>query len=132
MMSAPSDSDRLVPDSSNMTSRQMTGLACYYHKREFQSQVQTFFAKDEELEAAIEAAQKKAKDIPGNGEHYFCGSSLYYLDQNKELIVQNTLDCPIALVGQNIGINAGATTIPLRKVPTPLSIILSHRRAEPI
>ena len=115
MMSAPSDSDRLVPDSSNMTSRQMTGLACYYHKREFQSQVQTFFAKDEELEAAIEAAQKKAKDIPGNGEHYFCGSSLYYLDQNKELIVQNTLDCPIALVGQNIGINAGATTIPLRK-----------------
>jgi len=115
MMSAPSDSDRLVPDSSNMTSRQMTGLACYYHKREFQSQVQTFFAKDEELEAAIDAAQNKAKDIPGNGEHYFCGSSLYYLDQNKDLIEQNTLDCPIALIGQNIGINAGATTVPLRK-----------------
>ena len=115
MMSAPSDSDRLVPDSSNMTSRQMTGLACYYHKREFQSQVQTFFAKDDELEAAIDAAQKKAKDIPGNGEHYFCGSSLYYLDQNKDLIEQNTLGCPIALVGQNIGINAGATTVPLRK-----------------
>lgn len=115
MMSAPSDSDRLVPDSSNMTSRQMTGLACYYHKREFQSQVQTFFAKDEELEAAIEAAQNKAKDFPGNGEHYFCGSSLYYLDQNKDLIEQNTLDCPIALIGQNIGINAGATTVLLRK-----------------
>lgn len=115
MMSAPSDSDRLVPDSSNITSKQMTGLACYYHKREFQSQVQTFFANDEELESAISAAQDKAIDIPGNGEHYFCGSSLYYLDQNKDLIEHSTLDCPIALIGQNIGINAGATTIPLRK-----------------
>lgn len=32
LMSAPSDSDRLVPDSSDLTSKQMTGLACYYHK----------------------------------------------------------------------------------------------------
>lgn len=115
MMSAPSDSDRLVPDSSNITSKQMTGLACYYHKREFQSQVQTFFANDEELDAAISAAQKKAMGIPGNGEYYFCGSSLYYLDQNKELIVKNTLDLPVALIGQNIGINAGVTTVPLQK-----------------
>jgi hypothetical protein len=115
MMSAPSDSDRLVPESSNLTSRQMTGLACYYHKQEFQSQVQTFFATDEELESAISAAQDKAIGVPGNGEHYFCGSSLYYLDQNKDLIEHSTLDCPIALIGQNIGINAGATTVPLRK-----------------
>ena len=115
LMSAPSDSDRLVPDSSNMTSRQMTGLACYYHKRELQSQVQTFYANNEELEAAIDAAQTKASGLPSNGGHYFCGSALFYLDQNKELIAQNTLDCPIALIGQNIGINAGATTIPLRK-----------------
>ncbi len=115
LMSAPSDSDRLVPDSSDKTSRQITGMACYYHKRELQSQVQTFYANDEELADAIESAQAKALDVPGNGEHYFCGSALYYLDQNKELIVQNQLGCPIALIGQNIGINAGATTIPLRK-----------------
>ena len=114
LMSAPTDSDRLVPDSSDMTSRQMTGMACYYHKRELQSQVQTFYANDEELAEAIEAAQTKALDVPGNGEHYFCGSSLFYLDQNKETIKQNDYDCPIALVGQNIGINAGATTLPLR------------------
>ena len=114
LMSAPTDSDRLVPDSSDMTSRQMTGMACYYHKRELQSQVQTFYANDEELADAIEAAQTKAGSVPGNGEHYFCGSSLFYLDQNKETIKQNDYDCPIALVGQNIGINAGATTLPLR------------------
>lgn len=115
LMSAPSDSDRLVPDSSDLTSKQKTGLACYYHKRELQSQVQTYYANNEELENAISAAQKKAKSLPGNGEHYFCGSSLFYLEQNKEAIVQNGYDCPVALVGKNIGINAGVTTIPLRK-----------------
>lgn len=114
LMSAPTDSDRLVPESSDMTSRQMTGMACYYHKRELQSQVQTFYADDDELANAIEAAQTKALAFPGNGEHYFCGSSLFYLDMNKEVIDHNEYDCPFALVGQNIGINAGATTLLLR------------------
>lgn len=115
LMSAPSDSDRLVPDSSDITSKQMTGLACYYHKKTLQSQVQTFFAPDNELKAAIDTARNKAKDVPGNGEHYFCGSSMFYLADSKEQIMQSNYDCPIALVGQNIGINAGATTVPLRK-----------------
>lgn len=115
LMSAPTDSDRLVENSSDMTSRQMTGMACYYHKKTFQSQVQTFYATNEELFDAIQAAQTKASAVPGNGEHYFCGSSLYYLEQNKETITENDYDCPIALVGRNIGINAGNTTIPLSK-----------------
>ena len=115
LMSAPTDSDRLVENSSDMTSRQMTGMACYYHKKTFQSQVQTFYATNEELVDAIQAAQTKASAVPGNGEHYFCGSSLYYLEQNKDTIAENDYDCPIAIVGRNIGINAGNTTIPLRK-----------------
>lgn len=115
LMSAPSDSDRLVPDSSDLTSKQMTGLACYYHKRELQSQVQTFYAPDKELASAIEAARQKASALPGNGEHYFCGSSLFHLKDNVNQIENSGLDCPVALIGQNIGINAGATTIPLRK-----------------
>ena len=130
LMSAPTDSDRLVPDSSDMTSRQMTGMACYYHKRALQSQVQTFYANDEELSDAIEAAQTKASYVPGNGEHYFCGSSLFYLDQNKETIEQNDYDCPIALVGQNIGINAGATTLPLRNDFTENILIFGTNKEE--
>ena len=114
LMSAPSDSDKLVPESSDMTSRQLTGMACYYHKRELQSQVQTFYATDEELADAIHSAQEKATNVPGNGELYFCGSSLFYLDNNKEAINQSNSDCPIALVGQSIGIHAGATTLSLR------------------
>lgn len=130
LMSAPVDSDRLVPDSSDMTSRQMTGMACYYHKKTLQSQVQTFFANDEELANAIEAAQTKALDFPGNGEHYFCGSSLFYLDQNKDAIAQSDYDCPIALVGQNIGMNAGATTLPLRNDFTENILIFGVNKEE--
>lgn len=114
MMSAPSDSDRLVPDSSSLTSKQRVGLACYYHKRELQSQVQTFFANDQELESAISAAQEKAGAFAGNGGHYFCGSSLFYLSEDKSIIDNSTEGCPVSLIGRNIGINAGATTIPLR------------------
>ena len=55
--------------------------------------------------------QKKAESLPGNGEHYFCGSSLFYLEHEKETIAQSDYDYPIALVGQNIGINAGSKTI---------------------
>ena len=61
LMSAPSDSNRLVPDSSDLTAKQATGLACYYHKKELKGQVQTFYASDDELEMAILSAQKKAE-----------------------------------------------------------------------
>ena len=115
LMSAPNDSERLVPDSSNLTSRQMTGLACYYHKRGFQSQVQTFYATNDELESAITAARTKSADVASNGGYYFCGSSLFYLEEDKKQIAQNNIDCPVAFVGHNIGINADTTTIPLRR-----------------
>lgn len=115
LMSAPSDSDRLVPDSSSLTSKQMTGLACYYHKQELQSQVQTFYATDEELESAISAAQRKAEGYPGNGEHYFCGSARYYLEDTMALLEKMHFETPIAIVGQNIGIKAELTAIPLRR-----------------
>lgn len=114
LMSAPSDSDKLVPDSSDMTSVQMTGMACYYHNKVLESQVQTFFATEEELDDAIAKAQNKAKNNSGNGEHYFSGSAQFYLEQDIDKVEQNKLDSPVALIGRNIGINAGGTTIPLR------------------
>lgn len=114
LMSAPSDAEKLVPDSGGMTSRQVTGLACYYHKKALQSQVKTFFATDEELAAVIESARNKAAVVPGNGQHYFCGSSMFYLADCKKYVTESNADCPVAAVGQNIGINVGATLLPLR------------------
>lgn len=116
MMSAPGDSERLVPDSSTKTSRQMTGLACYYHDKTFQAQTQTFFATDEELAAAKQASQKKAADVPSNGEHYFAGSEVIRLnDDEKNLIA--ALDAPNiqAVIGHSINIKGGFTAMPLRR-----------------
>ena len=115
LMSAPSDSNRLVPDSSDLTARQATGLACYYHKKELKGQVQTFFASDDELESAIQSAQKKASEIKGNGEAYFNGSALYSLSEDAvDLLTSLNNRYPTALVGKNIGLKGSITSIPLK------------------
>ena len=116
LMSAPSDSNRLVPDSSDMTAKQSTGLACYYHKKDFVGQVQTFYAKDEELENAIQAAQEKAEGLPGNGEAYFCGSTVYSLTEDElKLLSDPRLKNPTALVGRRIGLKSSNVAIELRE-----------------
>lgn len=117
LMSAPDDANKLVPDSGEITSKQLTGIACYYHKLELQSQVRTFFAPDEELDAAIEKAQKKAELFPGNGEHYFCGSSKYYLkeDLREQLPDKSMGDCVTARIGRTIKVDSTTAIIPLRK-----------------
>ena len=63
-------------------------------------------------------------------ENIISGSALYYLGQNKETIEQNEYDCPIALIGQNIGINAGATTLPLRNDFTENILIFGTNKEE--
>ena len=115
LMSAPSDSNRLVPDSSDMTAKQSTGLACYYHKKELMGQVQTFYATDDELEAAIQSAQKKASKIKGNGEAYFNGSAIYAITEEEVQFLSSAgIKYPTALVGINIGLKGNGTAIPLK------------------
>ena len=114
LMSAPSDAERLVPDSSDLTSKQMTGLACYYHKKELQSQVQTFFAPNDELKAAIDAAKQKAAALPGNGEHYFSGSSMFTIDEKeKNRFFDADTKYPTAFIGHDIGMKSELTAITL-------------------
>lgn len=116
LMSAPRDSERLVPDSSDLTSKQMTGLACYYHKLVFQGQTQTFYATDEELLSAIQAAREKSSSLPGNGEYYFDGSEVLYLNAvEKDKIQAMETRYPFAAIGHNVSINSTLTTIPLRE-----------------
>lgn len=116
LMSAPSDSNRLVPDSSDMTAKQQTGVACYYHKKELQNQVQTFYAPDEDLEHAISLSQQKAKNYKSNGAAYFCGSSIFQFEEkDKAELERVTISKPISFVGKNIGINGDFTKIVLKK-----------------
>jgi len=116
LMSAPSDSNKLVPDSSDMTAKQATGLACYYHKKDFIGQVQTFYANDDELEQAIDAAQKKASNIESNGGAYFCGSSKYSFSVSDVAYLKHESKItPIAIIGKAIGLKGNPLQIILRK-----------------
>lgn len=116
LMSAPADSNLLVPDSSDLTEKQPVGECCYYHKKGLVSHVQSFFATDEELQEAIFASQLKAKDNVSNGGAYFRGSAMYWLeDEDKELIEKASTKTPIATVGHNIGLNSLLTAIKLQQ-----------------
>lgn len=116
LMSAPSDSDRLVPDSSELTAKQPTGQCCYYHKKELQAQLQTFYATDEELEAAIAKAQHKAANSKGNGGAYFKGSDVFSLnDDELAAIRQDSAMMPIVAVGRNIGMKQMQIRIMLQR-----------------
>lgn len=108
------DSNILVPNSSDMTSKQPTGQCCYYHKKELVSQVQTFYAEEDELESAISASQKKSTRFTSNGGAYFCGSDMFWLDdKEKAAIIQTTTKYPIAAIGHNIGLKGDITTVKL-------------------
>lgn len=118
LMSAPADSNRLVPDSSDLTEKQPTGECCYYHKKQLMAHVQTFYARDEELQSAINASQRKAQGNISNGGAYFRGSEQFFLEEREgdiRRIMQSSLKCPVAALGHNIGLNADLTTVKLQR-----------------
>lgn len=131
LMSAASDSNKLVPDSDKLTSKQPTGQACYYHKRELQSKVQTFYATDEELANAIEKARDKSTTKQSNGEAYFSGSSIYHL-QTEDLQSAKTQSygAPVATVGRSIGLNQQSTAITLTQDFSENIIVWGANRQE--
>ena len=116
LMSAPADSNLLVPDSSDLTEKQAVGEFCYYHKKGLVAHVQSFFATDEELAEAIFASQLKAKNNASNGGAYFRGSAMYWLENDeKENIQKASEKTPIAAIGHNIGLGSLLTTIKLQR-----------------
>lgn len=131
LMSAASDSNKLVPDSDKLTSKQPTGQACYYHKRELQSKVQTFYATDEELADAIEKAREKSTTKQSNGEAYFSGSSIYHL-QTEDLQSAKTQSygAPVATIGRSIGLNQQSTAITLTQDFSENIIVWGANRQE--
>lgn len=116
MLSAPRDSDKLVPDSSPLTSRQTMGISCFYHNNTLQSQLKGFFAENDELKAVIESIKKKSANCPSNGGRYFCGSAKYYLDDIdwRDGYESMPEDGICAVIGQTIKVHSRTLTIPIR------------------
>lgn len=107
-----SDSNILVPNSSDLTGKQPPLQFCYYHKKELVSQVKTTYADENELEFAIKASQIKSSNFTTNGGTYFCGSEIFWLDEKeKTAIIQASTKFPIAAIGHNIGLKGDITAI---------------------
>lgn len=111
---APSDSDRMVPGSSDITATQTTGQI-YYHHVDYQQQFQSFYINKEEAEKLISAAMAKAESHKSNGEFYFSGSQLFNL--NSELLENNRKisKVPVVYLGKSIDLKQKDISINLRE-----------------
>lgn len=111
---ASTDSDRMVPGSSDITSMQTTGQI-YYHHVEEQQQFQAFYTPREDAEKLVEQSKEKAKDHKSNGEFYFNGAQVFtfeteVLKENKKIS-----KIPVAYLGKSIDLKQKDVCINLKE-----------------
>lgn len=102
---AQTDSERLVPNSSTITSELSTGQI-YYHHVDEQVKFQAYYTDKEAAGKLMAAIVEKAKDHKSNGEFYFNGAQMFYLDESvKEQILSVKGKSPVAFLGKAIDIS---------------------------
>lgn len=102
---AQTDSERLVPNSSAITSDLSTGQI-YYHHVDEQVKFQAYYTDKEAAEKLMAAIVEKAKDHKSNGEFYFNGAQMFYLDESvKEQMLAVKGKSPVAFMGKAIDIS---------------------------
>lgn len=102
---AQTDSERLVPNSSNITSELSTGQI-YYHHVDEQVKFQAYYTDKEAAEKLMAAIVEKAKGHKSNGEFYFNGAQMFYLDESVKEQIQNVKGkSPVAFMGKAIDIS---------------------------
>ena len=102
---AQTDSERLVPNSSAITSELSTGQI-YYHHVDEQVKFQAYYTDKEAAEKLMAAIVEKAKDHKSNGEFYFNGAQMFYLDEAvKEQMQAVKGKSPVAFMGKAIDIS---------------------------
>lgn len=102
---AQTDSERLVPNSSAITSELSTGQI-YYHHVDEQVKFQAYYTDKEAAEKLMAAIMEKAKDHKSNGEFYFNGAQMFYLDEAvKEQMLAVKGKSTVAFMGKAIDIS---------------------------
>ena len=102
---AQTDSERLVPNSSAITSELSTGQI-YYHHVDEQVKFQAYYTDKEAAEKLMAAIVEKAKDHKSNGEFYFNGAQMFYLGESvKEQMLAVKGKSPLAFMGKAIDIS---------------------------
>lgn len=112
---AQTDSERLVPNSSAITSELTTGQI-YYHHVDEQVKFQAYYTDKETAEKLMGAIVEKAKDHKSNGEFYFNGAQMFYLDEGVKEQIQNVKGkSPVAFLGKAIDISQKDLFVKLNK-----------------
>lgn len=112
---AQTDSERLVPNSSAITSELTTGQI-YYHHVDEQVKFQAYYTDKEAAEKLMGAIVEKAKDHKSNGEFYFNGAQMFYLDEGVKEQIQNVKGKSlVAFMGKAIDISQKDLFVKLNK-----------------
>ena len=111
------DSERMVNNSSKITSKLTTGNA-YYHHVEENYVFQAFYADNQLSAQMMQVVSKKTKAFESNEKFYFSGASIFHFDLSSALddnagIARKCRRMPVAFVGKSIDIKQKDVAIPL-------------------
>lgn len=118
---AVSDSERMVSNSSRITSKLSKGQV-YYHHSERSYLFTSFYHPKEELEDIIQQSIDKANDHSSNGQFYFSGSQMFQINENTIEVLKKK--------GRENSVVAGGLSISLTQ--DPISITLKDDISENI
>lgn len=111
---SPIDSEKLVPNSSKVTSSLTTGNI-YYRNPDYSTTFQAYYTPKEDVVKVMKAIDAKSKKYKSNLKFYFNGATIHYFDEH--VIKQNLKLCkkyPVAFVGKSIDLNQDDVRIPLK------------------
>lgn len=111
---AVSDSEKMVSNSSRITSKLNKGQV-YYHHSEQSYQFTSFYHPKEELEDIIQQAIDKAKKCRGNGQFYFSGAQMFQINENTiEVLHKKGRKNPVVTGGLSINLTQEPVSIALK------------------
>lgn len=111
---AATDSERLVPGSSNKTNKLSTGQIYYHHHVEGHSTFQAYYADRGDAAHLVELIRKKAEGHKHNGCFYFSGSQIFSLEDALRKQMSNANgNVPVLFMGRSIDLGQRDVSIRL-------------------
>ena len=108
------DSEKLVPKSSDITSKLNTGFVYYSEEN---TKFQAFYADKKQAAEIIQTINDKTKSLTSNETFYFSGASIFHFD-SYAAIQNHARKCrkmPVAFAGKSIDIKQVDVAIPLNE-----------------
>lgn len=112
LKSSQSDSEKLAPNSSQVTFGLPTGKVYYHHQSGVQL-FQGYYIGDDKLENKVIAANKKANDSKSNGQFYFSGSQVYLFGDEAKHKIHSLADNLIVTPGEVLSLRHRPVAIKL-------------------